>query len=53
MRKWDAGDEAMKEPGDGNELNAVVEASEITGGHRWSTDNQQMNPRAENTGESF
>lgn len=41
----------MKEPEDGNELIAAVEASEITGGHRRSTDNQQMNPRADNTGE--
>lgn len=39
MRKWDAGEEAMKERGEGNEVIAVVEPSEMTGGHRRSTDN--------------
>lgn len=53
MRKWDAGEEAMKEPGDVNELIATSEPSEITGGHRRSTDNQQMNPRAENAEVNF
>lgn len=45
MRKWDAGEEAVKEPGEGNEVIAVVELSEMTEGHRRSTDNHQINHR--------
>lgn len=36
MRKWDAGEEAVKEPEDGNELIA----------HRRSTYNQQNEPKS-------
>lgn len=48
MRKWDAGEEAGKEPGEGNEVIAVVELSEMTEGHRRSTDNHHINPKRRN-----
>lgn len=48
MRKWDAGEEAEKEPGEGNEVIAAVELSEMTEGHRRSTDNHHIHPKLRN-----
>lgn len=48
MRKWDAGEEAEKEPGEGNEVIAAVELAEMTEGHRRSTDNHHIHPKLRN-----